>query len=186
MELFVFSMFFILFSVVGCIIYLIYWPIKLYLFKNGILSRKLSKQINLIYIVILFICICSATYVGLYPDDDFYADEFKTVTLRDLPESAEFISKSADYPDIHGDYCSSAAIKLSKVDFKRLLNKTSIDSKMQKDSEIIYSTPFDFTLKDSGGKKIIHSFTRKTSNESYLFIGFCNDEQTVFINRCEL
>jgi len=186
MGLFVFLLFFVIFSVAGSLIYLLYCPIKSRLIKKGILSRKRNKQINLIYIAVIFISICISTYTGLYPDEDFYADEFKKVTLRDLPDSAEFISKSADYPDFHGDYCSSSAIRLSKADFKLLSLEMNKDPKMQKNKEIIGSATFYYTLRNSKNKEIYNSYTRRTPNEGYLFIGFCTDRQTIFINRCEL
>lgn len=186
MALFVFLMFFILFSIIGCVIYLLYWPIKSYMLGKDILSTKRSRQINYIYVAVIFLCICTATYIGLYPDEDFYREEFKDVTLRDLPESAEFISKSADYPDFHGDYCSKSEVKLSKDDFSKLLKELYKDKRISKPG---YNTTnannkYDFYLRDG----INHIFIRYVEDkpDHHLKIEFSKDLTTIFVDVCKI
>jgi len=101
------------------------------------MSTKRSKLINKIYTYSLIAIIAIITYAGIFPDESFYADEFKDVTLRELPQSAEFISKSADYPDFHGEYLSQSKIRLSKQDYSKLLWELHKDDRLTKGAEIL-------------------------------------------------
>lgn len=186
MGKFVFLGYFILFSICGCILHVVYWPIKYHLLRNNILSSSKSRQINYIIAIGLLSAILVSTYLTLNPGRDFYASEFEKVTLKNLPESAVIISRSSEYPDFHGDYCSSSSIRLKNEDFKSLLQHVKNDVKMEANAEIVGSDPFSFTLDNSNDKKIIYSFTRKAQDDRYLFIGFCSDGETIFINVCQV
>jgi hypothetical protein len=172
MPPFVFLIFLLLAIITGGIVYLLYLPIKLWLIRTGKLSKKLSRKVNLVYVGLLFVTVIAITYTALFPGEEFYAEEFKTVTLRELPDSAEFISKQADYPDFHGDYCSHSIIKLTKTDYNKLL------SEIKKDSRLI--------REDSNEKKILCHFIRQLPDKQdhYLDISFDNDGQTIYINIC--
>lgn len=60
------------------------------------------------------------------------------------------------------------------------------DLKMKKNAEIVSFAAFDKILNESDNKKITYSFIRNTSelNDNYLFIGFCDDAETIFVNVC--
>lgn len=182
MEIFVFCLMFIIFSIAGGILYLIYLPLKVYLKRKQKLSHELSRKINITYVLTILITIIYITYDSLYPSESFYEEEFKTVTLREIPESAEFIEKSASYPDFHGDYCSSSQIKLSKSDYEKLLKGLDNDRRITEE-EIISSSESKNTLNES---KIIKQFKRKIEGEEdhSLNIFFCNDKQTIIVNVC--
>jgi hypothetical protein len=120
MELLFFILVTLGISIIGGILYIIYIPIKSLLLSSGKLSPERNKRINKIYMYLLITIIVVITYIGIFPDESFYAEEFKDVTLRELPNSAEFISKSASCPDFHGDYCSQSQIRLSKKDYSKL------------------------------------------------------------------
>lgn len=168
---------FLLCLVIGCIggvIYAIaYKPVKWWLKQNNRFNNKTVRLINTVYLSSLFIVAFYFTYDAFYPSENYYAEEFKTVTLRELPNSAEFVEKSTSYPDFHGDYCSSSQIKLSKEDFRKLFNEINHDKRIIKSGEI-----------QSKNKHIKYSFSRKIENQEdqHLFIGFCDDGKTVFIN----
>jgi hypothetical protein len=186
MEIFVFCLMFIIFSIGGGILYLIYLPFKIYLTRKQKLSRELSRKINIAYVLTILFTIIYITYDSLYPSESFYEEEFKTVTLREIPESAEFIEKSASYPDFKGEYCSSSQIKLSKSDYDKLLKELNDDKKITEEKEIVFFSEFKNTLKEKEETKIIKKFTRKIEGEEdhYLNIFFYNDEQTIFVNIC--
>ncbi|RYY37724.1 MAG: hypothetical protein EOP46_01690 [Sphingobacteriaceae bacterium] len=76
--------------------------------------RKGYKKVAVIIPSVVVVYLTYSIYTAIYPDDSFYHEEFKTVTLREIPQSAEIIKKDASYPDQHGEYCSVALIKLSK------------------------------------------------------------------------
>lgn len=185
-ELIVF--FYILFvvGIVGGILYLMYLPIKKMLIKNGKLTKHKSRQINISYIIVIFLFSAYQTFDSFFPSISFYEQEFKTVTLREIPKSAEFIEKTTSYPDFHGDYCSSSQIKLSKAEYEKLLHELNFDKRFTKDGQVIGSAEFDKSLGDKNSEKIIHNFIRQIEGEEdhYLFIGFYDDKETVFVNIC--
>ncbi|MBX7204031.1 MAG: hypothetical protein K1X81_01275 [Bacteroidia bacterium] len=115
-------------SIIGGLIYLIYLPIKKKLLKSGKLTLSLSQKINRIYISSFFICfliLFSFSYIGVFPRDSFYIEEFKYNTGLELPDSAEIITKDASYPDFFGDFWAAAIIELSTEDYEKLKNNIS-------------------------------------------------------------
>ena len=169
----------------GGIIYLIYLPIKNLLLKRGKLTLVRSRQINKIYILILLLFTIYQTYNAFFPSESFYKDEFENVTLRKIPESAEIVFKKSSYPDFHGDYASSSQIKLSKEDYNKLLNELNSDNQFTKNGQIISFEEFDYTLNNKDENNISASFIRSIKGEEdcYLYIGFYNDNQTIFVNK---
>lgn len=189
MAILVVIVFFVIFIVVGVgggLLYLLYLPIKKRLIKNGKLTKYRSRQINIAYVFVLGLFSVYQIFDAFFPGRSFYEQEFKTVTLREIPKSAEFIEKTSSYPDFHGDYCSSSQIKLSKEDYKNLLTELSSDKRLIKDGEIIGSLEFDKSLGDKSSEKVVHNFIRQIDGEEdhYLFIGFYDDSETVFVNIC--
>lgn len=177
MELIFFLMVFFAISVAGGALYVVYLPFKYWLLRTERFTLHMSRKINRIYVGILLLTVLVITYIGLFPDDAFYAHEFKKVTLQELPPSAEFISKSATYPDFHGEYLSQSEIKLSKSDYSLLLWKLYRDDHFTRVLE-----RESFGSKDIN-KNIIYHFIRNTDNEgSHLYIGFKNDKQTLYVD----
>ena len=175
----------IMVGIAGGIIYLIYLPIKNQLIKKSKLTIVRSKQINRIYILSLLVFSIYQTYDAFFPSESFYKDEFENVTLREIPKSAQIIFKKSSYPDFHGDYASSSQIKLSKEDYNKLLKELNSDNQFSKDGQIIGFEEFDYTLNNKDQNNISVSFTRpiKDKEDCYLFIGFYNDNQTIFVNK---
>ena len=186
MEIIVLTFTLIFVGICGGILYLLYLPFKRKLLKSGKLTPKKSRQLNLMYVVFLLLFSSYQTYDAFFPSEEFYEDEFKTVTLRDIPKSAEFISKKASYPDFHGDYCSSSQIKLSKEDYQKLLTELKSDKQFTENGQSIGSEEFIYTLENKSENQILNSFTRQIENEEdhYLYIAFYDDKETVFINIC--
>ena len=139
MELLIFFITTFLLGLVGALIYLIYLTFRNRLIKNNRLTKKRSKQINAIYVWSIVLISVYFTFDVFFPGRSFYEDEFKNVTLRNVPKSAKFIEKTASYPDIHGHYCSSSQIRLSKDDYNKLLNDLTNDKHMIKNGQIIGS-----------------------------------------------
>lgn len=181
MELLFFILVTIAISIAGGLLYVIYIPVKLWLLNSGRINSDRSKLINKIYIGTLLVIIGVITYTGIFPDESFYEDEFKEVTFRDLPKSGEFVTKSASYPDFHGEYCSQSKIRLSKQDYSKLLWELHKDKRLTKATERMQI--YDGT--NTG--KITYQFTRPVddNNSKYLYIGFDNDSQTIYIDVCQ-
>ena len=189
MEILIVIVFFvllILIGVAGGLLYLLYLPIKKRLIKNGKLTKYRSRQVNIAYIVVLGLFSIYQICDAFFPGWSFYEQEFKTVTLREIPKSATFIQKTSSYPDFRGDYCSSSQIRLSKEDYKKLLSELSLDRRFTKDADIINSPEFNKSLAEKSSEKIVHNFIRQIKREEdrYLFIGFYDDYETIFVNIC--
>ncbi len=189
MWIFAIIIFLVISLVVGLLgqgLYLLYLPIQKRLLKSGKLTKNISRQINITYAITLFLFSAYQTFNGFFPSKSFYEQEFKTVTLREIPKSAEFIEKTSSYPDFHGDYCSSSQIKLSKSDYQELLIELENDKRITKNGEQIGSEEFNKTLGNKKTSKLIHEFTRKIKGEEdhYLYIAFYDDKETIFVNIC--
>jgi hypothetical protein len=170
----------------GGILYLIYLPIRNRLIRKNKLTSETSKLINRIYILILFLFSAHTTFDAFFPSEGFYEGEFKTVTLRDLPKSATFVAKSASYPYVQGEYCSSSQIKLSKEEYQKLLKELQSDGRMKYKRELVGSQEFNDVLRNKTYDKITVSFTRPVKGEEdrCYSISFYDDQQTIFVNIC--
>jgi len=189
MWIFAIIIFLVILVVVGLLgggLYLLYLPIEKRLLKSGKLTKNRSREINISYAIVLFLFSAYQTFDAFFPSESFYKQEFKTVTLREIPKSAEFIEKTSSYPDFHGDYCSSSQIKLSKADYQKLLIELQNDKRITKNGEQIGFEEFNKTLGNKKQSKFIHEFTRKIKDEEdhYLYIAFYDDKETVFVNIC--
>ena len=130
MVILIFIVTFIFIAICGGILYLLYLPIQNRLNKTNKLTPIMNRKINMVYIFLVFLISSFITINSFFPSESFYKEEFKKVTLREIPKSAEFIVKSSSYPYFHGDYCSSSQIKLSKSDYKTLLNELKNDKNL--------------------------------------------------------
>ena len=166
------------------VILLIGIPTGCFLLYKWLNNKGWSKSARIIPSLILggFICIW---YDAAYPNDDFYEQEFTTVTALPFPESGEVLRKSASYPDQHGDYASCAQIKISQRDFDNLLQHFKKDSSYVFNSnQFVGSDEFSYITK----KAQLESFAEKFSKGNviigaYVFIGFLHDRETIIIYR---
>ena len=184
MGIIVFSLICLFNCFCGWIIYLIYHPIKKKLIKNEKLSIKRNKQILISLALVLYFLSIYQTYDAFFPGESFYEREYEYVTMRKIPPSASFISKTATYPDFHGDYCSASMISISKSDYKKLLKEMKNDINL-KQTEIYGSAELDEVM----GKKnndIAFSFQRNIAGEEdkHLYICFLNDGRTIVVEVC--
>ena len=122
-------------------------------------------------------------YTAIFPNDDFYFEEYKTATSFDAPKSAVIIKKTATYPDFHGDYISVSIIELSKEDYLSLYTKLIKDKHIDTLGQLVGSKEFIAVVGEKE-KLIEHTFTRKIqkSEQGHYSISFLNDRKTVIIN----
>lgn len=159
------------------------FPTVIAFFLNRWLKRKGIKYIGIILLVIAPLWTIYEIYTAIYPTDSYYLDEFKKVTLREAPKTAEVIKKTASYPDFHGDYCSASLIKLSRQDYKNLLYELFGDKRLIWNGELITSSEFDEAMGNLKTEQIRYNFTRQIPGEEdhYLYIGFLDDEETIIV-----
>jgi len=181
-----FSLFLLVGTISGFILYLFYLPIKYWLLKSKRIDKVISRKINYIYVTCIFLIVCYASYISIYPGNDFFEAEFNIVTLKKLPKSAEFISTHASYPGFKGDYCSSSQIRLPHKEYMKLLKQMQDDKSLAETVEQMSFVEFENALQDKNKENIEHGFIRQIEGEEdrYYYIGFYNDHQTIFINVC--
>src|SRR3982751_5115802 len=99
---------FVLLLILGVIILLCYFVCK----KGGVIGR--------IIVGLLGVFIWYQIYLAFFPSDEFYIYDFKKVTGLAFPLSGKILTKSASFPDLHGDYNSCALIQVSESDYETL------------------------------------------------------------------
>ena len=125
-------------------------------------------------------------YTAIYPDDSFYFDDYKEITLRNAPKSASIIRKSASYPDQHGDYTSVSLMDLSALDYESLLSSIRSDPKFHiTNQNILISEEYEYVMQKHKYDKMKYSFIRpvKGQEDHYYYIGFLKDKHTILVYR---
>lgn len=152
-----------------------------YLLHRQLRKTKI-KLVGVLCLVIVPIFTIYVVYRALYPDDDFYFEEYKTVTLLNTPKSAIILKKTATYPDFHGDYISVSMIRLSKSEYLNLYKTLIKDKQIDTLGQLVRSQEF-IDVVGKNEKLIKHTFTRKITNkeQSHYSINFLNDNKTVII-----
>ncbi|MBY5951664.1 hypothetical protein KUV23_11800 [Algoriphagus marincola] len=115
------------------------------------LTKKGHPKIGNGLTIIVIIGTAYLIYTAIFPPTSFYEEEFEQQTGLKLPNSAQFLTKDASYPDLHGDYWSAAVVRLSTEDYNRLKKQLSEDAKMQRDTSkygIGITTDFDKLTSD--------------------------------------
>lgn len=107
MEILLLLLFTLLFAIPFVLSYLIYRFVK---------NLKHGKSLRFLAVVPILI-FAYFIYDAIYPNAEFYEEDFKEVTGMRFPGNSEIISKSASYPDTHGDYTSAAAVKMSPKEY---------------------------------------------------------------------
>ncbi|RVU01346.1 hypothetical protein EOD41_05115 [Mucilaginibacter limnophilus] len=138
------------------------------------------QKVAIVIPSIIIAYITYSIYTAFYPDDDFFFQDFKTVTLKDVPKSAKIIAKDASYPDHHGKYISVSLMKLSKHDYKKLLDQLTNDKNFSRGKMQFHSEEFVNVMgEDFDLKEIKFQFNKNNSRSGESYIAFLNDEQSV-------
>lgn len=146
-------------------------------------KKKSLRAIGILLLIIAPTWTIYEIYTAIYPTDSFYFQEFKDVTLREIPSSARILKKTASYPDFHGDYTSVSLINLSQKDYNSLLTELNRDKRLIKNGEFMACREFDDIKGDLKIDDIKYSFIRNIPNEEdhYLYIGFLKDKTTIIV-----
>lgn len=157
-------------------------PATIVYFLYKFFANKGFKKPALVVVYGLIGFVLYNIYTAFYPTDEFFYADFKEVTLREVPKSAEIIKKTASYPDMQGNYSSISLMKLSKNDYQLLLRSILKDKKFTK-GYIIYSDFFDEVMDGISEKNIGRQLmgTPQTPYGNYRYIGFLDDGQTIVV-----
>lgn len=101
-----------------------------YFHINWLTIRKLKLLTGFLTIMIA----SYHTYTAFYPSDSFFEDEFENSTKMQFPNSGKILEKEASYPDMHGDYTSSAIILVNDSDFNLILKQIQQNKTFQPDT----------------------------------------------------
>lgn len=138
------------------------------------------RYITSLLIILYILFIGHSVYTGIYPDEDFYVNEFERELKMDFPNSGKIIEKDADYPDIHGDYASYFIAELSEQDYNRVLQVVDTSTGfIRQDS--IYSWDMGYQADNKvevEKEKIMFSYTHEYSDDR-TNIDFCKDGKTI-------
>ncbi|MCW5645178.1 MAG: hypothetical protein KIT63_24005 [Rhodoferax sp.] len=124
-------------------------------------------------------------YGAVYPSDDFFLGEYKEVTLREVPNTARVVAKSASYPDLHGDYCSFSRIQLGAPAYELVLRDLSTDTRLSP-GEGLGSQEEQAVQRQVPRIGVRKSFTRAVPGEAdrFLAIRFLDDGAHVEVSVC--
>lgn len=117
-------------GVVGVLVYFLLKPMQETLQYYSSMFTK--KRLKIMVLTLIIFCAGYLAVTAVYPSDDFYFGEFETITSRKIPDSAKVLTKSATYPDLHGDYDSEATIQLSSTDYQSLFKQIQQDKRFNK------------------------------------------------------
>ena len=145
--------------------------------------KKSSNNGQLQLIALLPILIMGLiVYPALYPNEDFYRDEFSEVSGLKLPERAEFKFKTASYPDHFGDYASAIVIKVDSSFYNKLpinLSKRGLEENGHKTD----SYELDRAFKYTEHLKIKKEYSKIADNGLYYYVGLLTDNETIIVGK---
>jgi hypothetical protein len=165
-------LFFLVMSIIIGIPYLILKLIERRAFRNW------KTYLGLIPIMILSFYI----YEGIYPSNDFYKQDFRTVTGLDFPENGVINYKTASYPDQHGDYTSISIIDVDELFYNKL--RTHLLSIGFKDeTNPVGSTQFSEEMNHISEQDIIGGLSLTEGYGTYYYVGFLSNRRTIIVER---
>lgn len=170
-----YELLFILFFILAIVVVLAIPIVTTRWLYRKLRKTKYGKYAFFIPVIVMIFGTCEI-YRALYPNDDFYKQDFEYMSHLKFPKSGTILYKSADYPDIHGHYSSAALVRLIPTERDRLLHDLSVD-KAFKTCNIYFNlrayekAPFD-------EKNIREQFC-----SGKLLISFFQDRETILIQK---
>ena len=149
-----------------------------YFLFHFIKKKKYNKWLRLLALLPLLI-VLYFFLVALFPGEDFYRQDFKKVAGIDLPKDAEFIYKSATYPDIHGDYTSVSIINVGPEFYAALPEKLE-ENGLTIDGPKSSSTEIEKAFHQIGNLEVKSEYFAE-GNGIYRYIGFLSDKKTILV-----
>ncbi|WP_116109048.1 hypothetical protein [Lewinella sp. IMCC34191] len=119
---------------------------------------------------------------AVYPDDDFYLQDFTEVTGIEFPKKAEFLYTTASFPDHHGDYVSASLIKVESEFYKQLPDILVKRGMVENDGKT-YSDEFEKALEKAAPEEMDRELSIVTDTGAYYYVGFLSDQETILVNR---
>jgi amino acid transporter len=172
MELLILLFFVVLIGIPIGISYLIYQWIK---------KKEFEKKWRLLAIIPLII-VGYFFYTAIYPDEDYYKNDFKEVTDMEFPKSGKILYKTASYPDQFGDYTSSFLAEFEN-DYLQKLEANLKKKGFVKKENNMSSEELDYIENKKGSRKYSAEYSKELNGGKYYSVGFLNDNKSVVITR---
>jgi amino acid transporter len=164
------------------IIILIGIPIGIsYLIYQWIKKREFEKKWRLLAIIPLII-VGYFFYTAIYPDEDYYKNDFKEVTDMEFPISGKILYKTASYPDQFGDYTSSFLAEFENDYLQKLEANLKKQGFVKKENKMS-SEELDYIENRKGNRKYSAEYNKELNGGKYYSVGFLNDNKSVVITR---
>ena len=127
-----------------------------------------------------FLCALRSIYGAVYPPDSFYTAELQRLVKVSLPAEAQFIYKTATYPDIHGDYSACFIVRLPAVALDKL--KTSIASEATHETKSVGCGNMDKSVKPLNVMANEYNLTKRATREdAEIFIQLISSQNLAVI-----
>lgn len=168
MEIIVLLLFVLLFTIPFLLSFIIYKFVK------NLKHCKFLKFLAAVPILLFVYFI----YDAVYPGAEFYEEDYMEVTGMRFPDHSEIISKSASYPDTHGDYTSAAALKMSSKEYITLLDKMKL-STFKNEPYNTSSPQLSIVERDVKAVKYKAEYVKQIDDKEY-FVGFLSDNTVIF------
>lgn len=152
-----------------------------FLLYRWIKKKQFSKKWRLISFVPILI-LGFFIYQAIYPDSDFYKEDFEQVVEMPFPTSGEIRYEIASYPDHFGDYTSSFLIELDKEDMDRLESHI-LNVGFKEVDNTMSSEELDYVESKVDSKEYLKQYARNIDADKYFSVGFLNDGKSVIITR---
>jgi len=152
-----------------------------YLIYNLIKKRGINKRYRILSILPILI-FGYFIYEAIYPDSDFYKNDFKEVTQMEFPKSGKIIYKTASFPDNFGDYTSSFLVELDNDNIVKLQEKLLKNGFKKKENKMI-SKELEYIESRTKDKKYVDVYVKDNENDKLFSVGFLKDKKSVIITR---
>lgn len=175
---------------IAAFLLLVVSPVIITAFLYRLLRRKGWQKTAFVFPVLLA-AYCYLWYDALYPSNNFYKDEFAKIMQAPELKDAKAISKSASYPDIHGDYAACVTVELPGDKFDDVLNRVRKDSAFSvvtNESNIIGTEELQNVLSSIKNKNYLARYQgdkleHYRSHGAYVMVAFLDDHKTILLYR---
>ncbi len=139
---------------------------------------KYKKLLNILALIPLAI-VAYAVYDALYPADKLFKEDFEEVTGMRFPDHAEILSKSASFPDTHGDYTSAAAVQLLAKEYVTLSDHLKYSGAFAQCDYPVHTKELREVESDLSAKVYTVQFVKEFDDKIYM-VGFVPGERIIF------
>jgi hypothetical protein len=175
-----------LFSLIAIPFYWVTWPFRKYFIKKSKLTELNDAKIKSFFIAATLVAALYVVYMIVFPDEDYYWDNFKKVTYRVPSPSARLIAKDSAFFEMLD--CSSAIIQMTPKHYMKLLSQIQNDNRFEADSGIGGYDSFSKVMGGCNKNDIIHTFAHPNSrfdtDNSIYQIGFFSNQKWVVYQYC--